>query len=381
MKKSAMKMKKTFHAFEIVSLLLFAGYLVVPATPLLAQERGQPVPASGAKPLTRVRFALANPIINPGLSFVWICSHFGWYQREGIVLEIIRTQGPADATQRVAAGQVEFGLPPPAFYVASAASGQDLGLVSVYLLRRQQQYSFAVLQDSPIKALKDLKGKKVGVSSLGDEGVTYVKATRRELKLVDSELQMVPVGAAGAATSSLQTGVVDVLALPGVQYALVEGLGVKLRHLPQPAFAERVFGNEIVTRRDYVAKSPEVVKGLLKGFAMGSAFFVANPKAAIEISFKMFPETVPKGMSLEEAVAGQVAALPPNIATLRFDNKPCKKWGCNSEEDWKAYIEYLGLDLSKTGDVKRFFTNEFIDYANSFDQKAIQDLARNFVLK
>ncbi len=80
-------------------------------------------------------------------------------------------------------------------------------------------------------------------------------------------------------------------------------------------------------------------------------------------------------------MAGQVAALPPNIATLRFDNKPCKKWGCNSEEDWKAYIEYLGLDLSKTGDVKRFFTNEFIDYANSFDQKAIQDLARNFVLK
>jgi NitT/TauT family transport system substrate-binding protein len=173
-----MKMKKTLHALGIVSLLLFAGCLVVPATPLLAQERGQSVPASGAKP-TRVRFALANPIINPGLSFVWIGSHFGWYQREGIDLEIIRTQGPADATQRVAAGQVEFGLPPPAFYVTSVASGQDLGLVSVYLLRRQQQYSFAVLQDSPIKALKDLTGKKVGVSSLGDEGVTYVKATRR----------------------------------------------------------------------------------------------------------------------------------------------------------------------------------------------------------
>src|SRR5438132_792185 len=97
-------MKKTFHAFEIVSLLLFAGYLVVPATPLLAQERGQPVPASGAKPLTRVRFALANPIINPGLSFVWIGSHFSWYQREGIDLEIIRTQGPADATQASGGG-------------------------------------------------------------------------------------------------------------------------------------------------------------------------------------------------------------------------------------------------------------------------------------
>src|SRR5439155_21507170 len=97
-KRGSMKMKKTLHAFEIVSLLLFAGYLVVPATPLPAQERGQPVPASGAKPLTRVRFALANPIINPGLSFVWIGSHFGWYQREGIDLEIIRTQGPADAT-------------------------------------------------------------------------------------------------------------------------------------------------------------------------------------------------------------------------------------------------------------------------------------------
>src|SRR5207249_7135788 len=162
-----MKMKKTLHAFGIVSLLLFTGCLVLLATPLPAQERAQPVPASGAKPLTRVRFALANPIINPGLSFVWIGSHFGWYQREGIDLEIIRTQGPADATQRVAAGQVEFGLPPPAFYVTSVANGPALGLVRVYLLRRQQQYSFALLQYSPNKALKDRQGNKIGVSSLG----------------------------------------------------------------------------------------------------------------------------------------------------------------------------------------------------------------------
>ncbi len=336
--------------------------------------------AVASKPLTHVRFALGNPIINPGLAYAWIGAYLGWYQSEGIDLEIVPTQGTADATQRVAVGQVEFALPPPSVYVTSLASGQDVGLTSIYLLRRKGQYSFAVRDDSPIRDLRDLKGKKIGVTSLGDEGVTYTKAAARELGFAETDLQVTAVGAAGEAAAILTKGDVDALALPGVQYALVDSLGIKLRHLPDPAFAPHIFGNEIVAKRDYVQQHPDVARGLLKGFAMGQAFFLANPKAAMEISFKQFPQTLPKGKTVDDAVKDEVAALPPNIETLKFDDKPCKKWGCNSEEDWQAYIGYLGVDASKLGDLNSLFTNEFIDYANGFDQKAIEEQARTFVL-
>jgi len=373
-----------------VSRELWAGF--VRMTPLLALlglvgcSQAGPAPsttptATATRATTHVRFALGNPIINPGLAYVWIGSYFGWYQNEGIDLEIVPTQNTADATQRVAVGQVEFSLPPPSVYVTSLANGQDLGVTSIYLLRRKGQYSFAVLDDSPIHQLADLKGKKVGVTSLGDEGVTFTHATARELGFSESDLQPIAVGAAGEAASILNKGDVDALALPGVQYALVQSLGVKLRFLANPQFAARIFGNEIVARRDYIQQHPEIARGLVRGFAMGQAFFLANPAAAIQISYKMFPQTLPKGKTEDEAIKDEVAALPPNIETLKFDDKPCKKWGCNSAEDWQAYVSYLGVDAGKVGDVNHLFTNEFIDYANGFDQHAVEEQTRNFVPK
>jgi hypothetical protein len=113
---------------------------------------------------------------------------------------------------------------------------------------------------------------------------------------------------------------------------------------------------------------------------MGQAFFLANPRAALEVSFKMFPQTLPSGKTVSQAVEDELAALPPNLETLKFDDKPCKKWGCNSEEDWREYIAYLGIDPAKVGEVSSLYTNEFIDYANDFDQRAIEDQARSFVL-
>jgi NitT/TauT family transport system substrate-binding protein len=165
-----------------------------------------------------------------------------------------------------------------------------------------------------------------------------------------------------------------------VQYALIDSLGVIVRHLADPQFAAHIFGNEIVARRDFIQQHPDVARGLVRGFAMGQAFFLANPAAAIEISYKMFPQTLPKGKSVEEAVKDEVTALPANIETLKFDDKPCKKFGCNSEEDWNAYVGFLGIDASRVGDVQRLFTNEFIDYANGFDHRAVEEQARGFVL-
>jgi hypothetical protein len=95
----------------------------------------------------------------------------------------------------------------------------------------------------------------------------------------------------------------------------------------------------------------------------------------------MFPQTVPAGKTVDQAIEDAARELPANIETYKFDDKECKKWGCNEEQDWKAYVDYLGVDQSKVGDVNRLFTNQFIDYANDFDQNAIEEQARNFVLK
>jgi len=90
-----------------------------------------------------------------------------------------------------------------------------------------------VLQDSPVKALKDLHGKKLGVGALswgnlpmsrlmlGSAGVTWMK-----------DVQVLPVGVGPAAWQRLKSGSVDALNLPATQNEMMAQAGTPIRRLP-----------------------------------------------------------------------------------------------------------------------------------------------------
>jgi len=111
---------------------------------------------------------------------------------------------------------------------------------------------------------------------------------------------------------------VDALALPGAWCALLETLGVEIQLLPQPEFAKFIFGNNIVTHRDYIVEHPEIVGGYLRAFTKSTIFFIENPEAAIRVSDEMYPETAPSGLTVDEAVAKSLLTAPAMIATLDF---------------------------------------------------------------
>ena len=54
-----------------------------------------------------------------------------------------------------------------------------------------------------------------------------------------------------------------------------------------------------------------------------------------------------------------------------------RKWGYTDDVDWAKTVEVFGLQ-SKIPDVKRFYTNELIDEANTFDPRAVEREARTF---
>ena len=327
--------------------------------------------------LVPVEMSLNNPILNPIISSLWIGKFFGWYEEEGIALsDPVGAQGVGDSTQRVAARRVDFAPSPPSIILTAAAQGRPLPVVSVYNWRRTGQYQLAVPVGSDITTLADVEGKTIGVSSLGDEGVFYAKAVLRELGLNTDNPDIISVGAAGQAAEALNQGQVDILALPGAQYALLETLGVAVELLPQPEFAASIFGNHIVTHPDFLAESSDIVAGYLRALTKSTLFFIENPEAAIRISYEMYPETIPSGLTVEEAVARSLVTAPAMIATLSFDQKACQQFGCQDQAEWEAYAAYVNAAVD---DVTVFYTNEFIDAANDFDQVAFAEFARNYV--
>jgi hypothetical protein len=92
----------------------------------------------------------------------------------------------------------------------------------------------------------------------------------------------------------------------------------------------------------------------------------ANPKAGMQVNWHMFPDAVPTNVPYDQALQ---AAVDNNIAYMSYINKQDGKWGFMPDGPLQQYIDYLGL----TGkvDIHQWFSNEFIDFVNDFDEAAV----------
>lgn len=334
-------------------------------------------PSAAAKPPVKIKVALSNPLFTPGLSFMWIGNKMGYYRENGVDPEFVGTQGASEATQWLAAGRVDFAVPPPSQMLLSASQGQDLGLVAVYLFNRRALYSFAVKTDSPIYSVSQLKGKKIGIIALADEGKQFVAAAFRELAFnPDRDYELIAVGSGAQAVRALNNGDVDAIAIPDVHYATAEAEGLKVKYLPQPEFAETLMANVVLTRREFLERNREVVVGFLRGMAQGTLFLTSNPEAALKIHLDLYPETRMKGVSEQEGFSRQLLVVTKRAPKLALE-RGVTRWGDMKKDQWEFYLQYVGL-AGKIPDVTRFYTTELLDDVNNFDQNRVIQEAKNY---
>ena len=133
--------------------LVFALALLALASP--GQE------ASAAK-LSNIKVTMANPLFNPGISFLWIGNFLGYYQEEGVDAQFVAAQGGAQAMGWVLAGRTHVGLPRPIPILFKTAKSKKLPPVKgVYILNRDAIYAdgVAIPPGSSIKSICDLQGK------------------------------------------------------------------------------------------------------------------------------------------------------------------------------------------------------------------------------
>lgn len=359
-------MSKT-HSFVIA--LLFSILAGVTGTPTRAAET-----------LTNVKATMANPIFNPGLAFLWVGNFLGYYQEEGVNAEYVAAQGGAQAFGWVVSGRTHVAVPRPVPVLFRTARGDDLGVLGVYLMNRDPIYEgVAVPVDSPIKSICELKGKKIGILSPNDAGIAFVSRELRECGLKPSDVTFLPTGVADKSALAMKLGRVDAWSSVDVQTSLAEAQGFKFRMIPFGKWIDDLFGNVVWVNREFFKKNRQAVVGYLRGLAKGSVFFYTNPEAALRIHWYLYPESMPKGMSMEEASKQYLKVLLSRKDKLRYDDEKIKKFGAFDEQEWVAYVKFLGLEKKLSMDkVKTLYTNELVDEVNNFDVKAIEAQARNF---
>ena len=110
-----------------------------------------------------------------------IATKMGWFAKDGIKVELVPMPGSTDCVKAVATKDVQYGL--PSIEPLAIIRPQGVKVKNYYTAYQANIYGIAVPEDSPIKTFADLKGKKIGVTSMASAGVIVARALASEQRL------------------------------------------------------------------------------------------------------------------------------------------------------------------------------------------------------
>jgi NitT/TauT family transport system substrate-binding protein len=327
-----------------------------------------------AQPAVRVGFC-AKTVTSAAAPFA-IATKMGWYKN--LKVQLVPIAGSTDCVKLVATGDVPYSL--PSVEPLAPARVQGVKGKIFYTAYQGNIYGIAVPKDSPVQSLKDLKGKKIGVASMSSGGVPVARGLLAMSGLnPETDAQIVVVGEAAQAAALLRSGQVAALSLYDTQYALVDSAGVQLRMLDSGPVA-RFPSNGFFALEETLRKDRAQAIELVRGYAMGTVFALANPEAAVKIVFEVYPQTIPSGKSEEEGLKSEVRTLLARAAHWKLEAGGVKRWGESSVKDFDAYEDFLlkWKVIKEKVPATDLVTNDLIDEVNRFDAKRIADQAKAY---
>lgn len=176
--------------------------------------------AGTAKADDVVRVGVCAPSLGPAIAPFAGGAKYGWFAKEGITPAPVAVNTAIDCAKYVAIGQFRYAMPSIEPLVGLHLQGVDIR--TFYTVCEGTNYGIAVPADSPIHAVADLKGKRVGVTSLSSVGVYIVRALAQQAGLnAAADISTVVVGQGAQTAELLRQKQADALGMLDTQYALV----------------------------------------------------------------------------------------------------------------------------------------------------------------
>lgn len=342
---------------------------------------GQAAPA-----IRTFRASLGSPVLIPEVCFFWIGMHpkLNYYLEEDLIAQWRGVQSQTQALGLLANESQEVGGVGPSTLMGLAARGTRVPLKVAYSHYQRNPYRGIALRSSGIKSWADVKGKRVGLVSLGQLSTKwYTEAAMREAGVDPKDVSFVPVGINATAGIALKNHEIDVYVSFSVHTARVASLGFDVVPMPRPAFAEHSFDGGMTVNTHFLAKkeNKSALGGFFRAVAKGEVFSFANPRAAIQIHYDMFPAALPKGIPYKKAIDTMTSEYKLVFPDLDVENTQKKMYGWMTKKSWETIAyDIMQLKRGKIPPVTDFYTTEVLEKANNFDRKAIVQQAKSFKL-
>jgi NitT/TauT family transport system substrate-binding protein len=312
-------------------------------------------------------------LTHPGL---YLGEVLGFYEEEGIDIDVQLTEGSQQALQLLAAGQVQFITVTTTTILNAREQGVNARIV--YSEVSHDNNVVATLAGGEYDSVEDLKGTDVGVFSMTSGGVPYLKAVLGENGVKAEDVNMVPLGAGAAALEGLKDGTVSALSLWAGAIAVFENQGAELTLFKAEAL-DRAPGFVLATTDSYIEENPEIVEKVGRIFAKAHVFAMTIPEATVRAYWEAVPGNKPAEVT-DQTVAEQAHILEVGLRDMRVDNRADTRFGWNDPEGIDILQDYLIENGARTVKlpVADLHTNDFVDAYNDFDVEAIKKMATEY---
>ena len=260
-------------------------------------------PARASETPKKLRLAYAGWEIGTAVAYIGVDA--GLFKKNGVEIEELPIRDTLSAgVQSLLGVDLLIGFGNPLAVLQPAAGGAGIALIGSHV--SFDQYGMGV--NSAIASIKDLKGKKVGVSALGARSDLVARVMLRRAGLDPlQDVELVAAGLAPARALALQKNLVQGVPLNQQVAAQAEKLGIKVIDMKSVP----ILTDLLLTTRNFIKGEEEMVRRFMRGYAAAIQFFVAKRADSLTILKKYFPTN--QGISVDamyDVFSAQLRPLP-----------------------------------------------------------------------
>ena len=249
-----------------------AGILVLLLAPILAT----PSKASGAAALESINVGYGA--ISGLQAPLWVAKEARLFEKQGLDVELVYIPGGPRALMALLGGSIQF-LNYSAIPTMTAALR---GAEAVILGSSVNRPDHSLIVKPGINAVPELRGKTIGLSSLGSLTDILLTSALRLNGLSERDVKIVAVGGLAERVGALQTGRIDGAMLLGAQMRAATKLGfTELISFSKLPF--EVSLSAMISTRSFVLKQPEITFKFLRAWTEGVFLFKSNRALSLDV--------------------------------------------------------------------------------------------------
>lgn len=265
-------------------------------------------------------------------SYLYVAQEKGYFEEEGVQVDIQFPTNPTDPLNLTAAGQITLGL----YYqpdVMMAQANENVPVKSIASIVRSPLNHVVFLEDQPIQSPKDLEGKKVGYPGIPlnevllDTMVTHDGGDFSKVEMIDVGFDL---------NSAVVTENTDAVigAYINHEVPVLKHEGYETRHLNPVDYGVPSYNEIVLVTADKTwEKEKEAIQSFWKGAEKGYEFMKGNPEEALTILLNNQEEA--SFPLVEEVEKESLEILLPKMADEGA------AFGSQDEENWEEVRDWM----------------------------------------